>query len=280
MNGIPDPGGVSGTFAALDNHPAITRNTFEGYDVRHVIKVEDGEPLFIGRDVCEVVGIAKYRDALAQLDDDERVSITVDTLGGPQKMAAVTEAGVWSLMLISRSPHVKPFKRWLTHDVIPAIRKTGTYSRFPAQPTTLPSKKELAQWVVEAEERAELAESRARELAVPASAWNELAEAAGDYSVADAAKVLSRDPNISTGERRLFKQMQGLGWVFRRDGHWSAYQNQVTIGRLVEKVNQPFVRNGESVAPAPTIRITPKGLQELHHRLGGGAAQMTLAVAE
>ena len=100
----------------------------------------------------------------------------------------------------------------------------------------------LRELATEVEAR-ELAEARARELkAVPASAWNELAEAAGDYSVADAAKVLSRDSQISTGERRLFDFMAGIDWVFRRDGRWRAYQTQVNNGRLVEKVGKPYVR--------------------------------------
>jgi phage antirepressor YoqD-like protein len=131
-------------------------------------------------------------------------------------------------------------------------------------------------------ERAELAESKVRELAGPASSWNELAEAAGDYSVADAAKVLSRSDGIDTGERRLFKQMQGLGWIYRRDGHWSAYQAQLDTGRLVEKVGQRYWKPiaDQWIAPTPTIRITPKGLQELHKRLGGGGEQLALASVE
>lgn len=116
------------------------------------------------------------------------------------------------------------------------------------------------------------AESRARELAVPASAWNELAESAGDYEVADAAKVLSRDPAITIGRDRLFSFMAAEGWVYRGSGRrWRAYQTQVEIGRLDEKVGKPFWHEGrgERVAPDPTVRITPKGLAELHKRLGG-----------
>lgn len=249
-------------------------NRFEEHDVRHVFI---DELLFIGRDVCEAVGIKAYRDALTQLDRDERVSVVVDTPGGPQHMAAVTEAGVWSLMLISRDPKVKPFKRWLTHEVLPSIRKTGRYDTSVA----LPDRKTLAQWVVDAETRAEIAEAKVIELTPSAQAWDELAEAAGDYSVADAAKVLSRDPAIDTGERRLFHYMSGLRWVFKRDGRWRAYQNQVDLGRLVEKVGKPFWNEGrgEMAAPDPTVRITPKGLEELHRRLGGNTGgPATLAV--
>lgn len=246
-------------------------NMFDGHNVRHVLA---DEPLWIGRDVCEAVGIAKPRDAVAQLDGDERVSVVVDTPGGPQGMVAVTEAGVWSLMLISRSPKVKAFKRWLTHEVLPSIRKSGRYDASIA----LPDRKTLAQWVVDAETRAEVAEAKVVELTPPASAWNELAESAGDYSVADAAKVLSRDSLINTGERRLFKFMQSIDWIYRRDGRWKAYQSLVDRGHLVEKVNQPFMRNGEMFAPAPSVRITPKGLAELHKRLGGADENGQLAL--
>lgn len=251
---------------------SATTNTFEDHDIRHVIS---NEPLWIGRDVCAAVGISKYRDALSQLDDDERVSVLVDTPGGPQHMSAVTEAGVWSLLLISRSPQAKPFKRWLTHEVLPEIRKHGRYDAT----TALPDRKTMAQWVIDAEERAEAAESRVRELTPSASAWNELADAAGDYAVSDAAKVLAR-AGISTGERRLFDFMAGIRWIYRpRGGRWRAYQDQVDNGRLVEKVGKPYVRDGVMVNGEPTVRITPKGLAELHKRLGGSGQLALVAVS-
>lgn len=253
-----------------------TSNMFDETNVRHVFTTE---PVWVGHDVCVAVGISKYRDALAQLDDDERVSVVVDTPGGPQRMTAVTESGIWSLLLISRSPDAKRFKRWLTHEVLPAIRKTGRYEAVGAS-IALPDRKTLAQWVVDAESRAEIAEARAAELAEPASAWNELAEASGDYSVSDAAKVLSRDPMINIRERSLFTYMSGIGWVFRRDRRWKAYRTQLETGRLTEKVSKPFWHEGrgEFVNAEPTVRITPKGLADLHKRLGG-SGQLALVAA-
>jgi len=118
------------------------------------------------------------------------------------------------------------------------------------------------------------------ELTPPASAWNELAESTGDYAVSDAAKVLSRDPAIDIKERKLFQFMSGLGWVFRREGRWKAYRTQLDTGRLAEKVGRPFWHQGrgEMVAGEPTVRITPKGLAELHKRLGG-TGQLALVAA-
>jgi len=89
---------------------------------------KDGKSLFGARDVCEAVTIKKYRDAIAKLDADERGSMIVDTPGGKQTIAAVTEAGLYILVLSSGKPSVKPFKRWVTHDVIPTIRKHGMYA--------------------------------------------------------------------------------------------------------------------------------------------------------
>jgi prophage antirepressor-like protein len=211
-------------------------------------------------------------------DDLSRTEVT-DSLSRKQESVIVSESGMYEVVIRSDKPDAITFRRWITGRVLPAIRKTGSYSQYPAAPRQLPSKKELAQWVIQAEERAELAEAKIAELTPPASAWKELAESAGDYSVADAAKVLSRDPNITTGERRLFQSMSGLGWIYRCDGRWRAYHAQVEIGRLTEKVNQPFLRRGELYAPAPTVRVTPKGLAELHRRLGGSGQLALVAVS-
>jgi anti-repressor protein len=94
-------------------------------EIRTVLK--DGEPLFIAADVCKALDISKYRDAVSRLDSDERESVEVDTLGGTQRMTAVTESGLYALVLGSRKPEAKAFKRWITHEVIPTIRKTGGY---------------------------------------------------------------------------------------------------------------------------------------------------------
>ena len=88
----------------------------------------DGELMFVAKDVCDCLEITKYRDATSRLDSDERGSVKLDTPGGKQDIAAINEYGLYNLVLSSRKPEAKEFKRWITHDVIPAIRKTGSYS--------------------------------------------------------------------------------------------------------------------------------------------------------
>lgn len=119
------------------------------------------------------------------------------------------------------------------------------------------------------------------ELESPAKAWNNLAAASGNYSVAEAAKILSQDPAISIGRGRLFAFLHEAGWIFRSRnarGGWEAYQEQVDNGRLYERPARPFLneRTGEYELPSPTIRVTVKGLERLRQMLGGGQALIVL----
>lgn len=99
---------------------------FEGHELRIVER--DGEPWFVAKDVCDILEINNNRQALARLDEDEKGVSLIDTLGGKQKLATVNEFGLYSLVLSSRKAEAKKFKRWITHEVIPSIRKTGSYS--------------------------------------------------------------------------------------------------------------------------------------------------------
>ena len=89
--------------------------------------VQNGEPWFVAADVCKALDIENNRKATNRLDDDEKGVTLSDTLGGKQKLTIVNEAGLYSLVLGSRKPEAKAFKRWITHEVLPSIRKTGGY---------------------------------------------------------------------------------------------------------------------------------------------------------
>lgn len=91
------------------------------------IAVIDGKPWFSVTDVCEALDIRNSRMAMTRLDDDEKGVSSIDTPGGPQEMNVVNEYGLYSLVLGSRKKEARQFKRWVTHEVLPSIRKHGGY---------------------------------------------------------------------------------------------------------------------------------------------------------
>jgi prophage antirepressor-like protein len=129
----------------------------------HVRAIEkDGEPWFIAKDACETLEISNSRDAVSRLDEDEKGVVLTDTPGGKQQLTIVSEPGLYSLVLGSRKPEAKAFKRWITHEVIPAIRKTGGY----IQPQTIEDLIIMqAQSVKELKSRVELTETKQAEQA-------------------------------------------------------------------------------------------------------------------
>lgn len=98
---------------------------FEGAPVRG-IRI-DGEPWAVLADVCRVLDIANSRDAARRLDDDEKGVVNTDTPSGIQQMTIVNESGLYNLIFRSRKPQAKRFRKWVTAEVLPAIRKTGRY---------------------------------------------------------------------------------------------------------------------------------------------------------
>mgnify|MGYP001240574465 CR=1 FL=1 len=115
---------------------AITPFNFNEHAVR-VIQIEDA-PWFVATDVAESLGYKSPKDAASYLDDDEKGSAIVRTPGGDQKLTVINESGLYALVLRSRKPEARKFAKWVTSEVLPAIRKTGKYERtalpYTAQP--------------------------------------------------------------------------------------------------------------------------------------------------
>ena len=122
------------------------------------VQVINGETWFVAKDVCKSLGIDFYRRAMMRLDEDEKgCAVLVNTLGGVQRVASVNESGLYSLVFQSRKPGAKKFRKWVTMDVLPSIRKTGSYNVKQSR-KRLPNPKdrseelgafyaELAKWV-------------------------------------------------------------------------------------------------------------------------------------
>jgi len=112
---------------------------FEEQAVR--VLMRDGEPWFVAADVCRVLDLGNTAQAVSRLDDDEKGIITADTLGGAQKTTIIAESGLYALVLTSRKEAARRFRKWITAEVLPAIRRTGRYE-LPemAEPTPAPAR--------------------------------------------------------------------------------------------------------------------------------------------
>lgn len=238
---------------------------FKGQQIRTVDK--HGETWFVARDVCAALGLGNGRDAVSRLDEDGVGNADViDALGRTQTAMTVNEAGLYELIFQSRVPDAKAFKRWVTHEVLPAIRKTG---RFDGLAVENIDRRTLAGWVIEEVNRRELAEAKVAELEPRAAVADRLIEASGDFSVREAAQILCRDPAITTGERRLFAYLRlQAQWI--QDAH-RAYQRHIDIGRVRVRTDTRYDPYTGEPHVTQQIRITPKGLAELHRLLGGSS---------
>lgn len=106
--------------------PQTAAFDFQGRSIR-TIHIH-GQPWFVAKDVCEILSIKNPRQALSRLDDDEKGVILSDTLGGKQSVSAVNESGLYALIIQSRKPQAVGFRKWVTNEVLPSLRKTGFYA--------------------------------------------------------------------------------------------------------------------------------------------------------
>jgi anti-repressor protein len=242
--------------------------TFEGHHVRCFII--DGAPWWVGKDVCTALGITSYRASLSHLDDDERGVSIGDSPSGQQQYVTVNEAGLYSLILRSRRPEAKRFKRWITHIVLPAIRRTGSYTAVDAVQHKLPGSyaealRELAATV----EQLDAAHHEIAELTPSAQAWEQIVNAKGNYTVVTAAQMLDNLDGVNLGQQRLFDYLRAIGWVKKKEVAGAPRPMQVALDRdwLRLRPRDPHQRHGQWHVSTPQVLVTGKGVRELARRL-------------
>lgn len=253
---------------------------FEGNKVRAL--ADGDEVMFVASDIAKILG---YRDAanLARnLDDDERGIHEVSTPSGTQNMTVLTESGLYRSILNREIAYVKEpeaqafvkrFQRWVTHEVLPQIRKTGGY--IPAGDADS-DEDIMARAVLVAQKTIELKnqqlqakDAQIRELEPKAQALDDFTNVEDRLLIRDAAKVLS-NAGTPIKEKQLREWMADHNWIFKSGGSWRATAEHCTAGHLVMVMSQKHgvKDDGTEFAFPPTVRITRKGLALLHKRLG------------
>ncbi|KIP90185.1 hypothetical protein RU09_11945 [Microbacterium sp. MEJ108Y] len=238
------------------------------YDLDHEVRTVavDGEPWFVLSDLTRVLGITQFRTD--RLDDGViRNHPIEDRSGRSQLTNIVSEAGMYEVVIRSDKPGAVDFRRWITSEVLPSIRRTGGYA-VAESPEQL-----MARAVVQAQEIIARKDERIAVLEPRAEAWDEIADAGTDYAIRDVAPMLSR-AGIETGPQRLFETLHQLGWIYRGEKQrWTPYAKAVDAGYLKVRAMPPYRDRdtGDLVPAAPQVRITPRGIERLRVRLGAGA---------
>ncbi|EGW38986.1 phage antirepressor [Desulfosporosinus sp. OT] len=214
---------------------------FQNHNVRIIIK--DGEPWFVAKDVCDVLELSDTRRAVERLDEDER-SLTplIDSIGRSQQLYIVNEPGLYSLILRSRKQVANQFKRWVTHDVLPSIRKTGLYSIQQHAQQQLPAPKNYRE-----------AMQVIADLFPKAQAFEEFLSVENACTIRNAAKY------FGIGEKH-FKDLLKEQKLFVKDGT-APLQKYIDRGYF-NITFAPRTFGGKKYI-FPVILITPKGLMYL-----------------
>jgi prophage antirepressor-like protein len=228
---------------------------YEDKPVRVVII--NGEPWFVAKDVCEILELENSRQAVARLDEDERGVCIIDTPGGPQEMQIVNEPGLYAMILTSRKPEAKQFRRWITHEVIPTIRKTGIYSTQYQIPRTYAEALRLAA------EQAEMIERQQRELeaAKPKIEFFDAVASSKDaIQIGDAAKVLGI-PGL--GRNKLFAFLREKGILMHDNVPYQEYVDRGYFRVIEQKWTTP---DGETRISIKTL-VYQRGLDFIRRLL-------------
>lgn len=220
------------------------------------VRGDDGEPLFVARDVTDALGLD--RTATRRLDEDEKGVRSTHTPGGNQQVLLVTEPGFYKLVLQSRKPEAKAFKRWVTHEVLPALRRDGAYEVPREEPLDLV----IARGMVAANKKIQLLEDRndalrkqAEELRPKAAFFDRCMESDALISVRDAAKML-KSFDRDMGEKRLRDLLRERGYVEKRTLRATA--EAIRWGYMVERTFTVRGKDGDRLEHYGVL--TPKGV--------------------
>lgn len=257
--------------------------TFNFHDVSvRVLTDETGEPWFVLKDCMSILDLGNPTETVKMFDKDEfRTTEVIDSIGRRQQTYIISEPGFYRLVMKSRKPEAKEFQRWVTHEVLPQIRRTGGY--IPSFESDS-DEDILARAVLVAQKTIERKNQQLRakdkqiiELEPKAKALDAFTDVEDRLLVRDAAKILS-NTGVPISEKQLREWMTDHDWIYKSNGSWHATAKHCTAGHLVMVMSQKHGTkpDGTKFAFPPTVRITRKGLALIHKRLGETILNKTL----
>lgn len=219
--------------------------------------VIDNEPWFVGKDVADVLGYADTNQAIRKhVDNEDRLTRRFDGTGQSRDMTIINESGLYSLVLSSKLPSAKKFKRWVTSEVLPALRKTGQY-----QVKDLSGSELMAKALIEAQNVLAAKDKQIEEMKPKALFADAVATSHTSILVGELAKILKQN-GIDMGQKRLFAWLREKGYLIKRQGTDYNMPTQKAMELGLFEIKEGSYVNGSGVnITTKTPKITGKGQQ-------------------
>lgn len=232
---------------------------FENHEVRSLLL--NNEPWFVGKDVADVLGYSNSRKAMADHVDDEDKevltsrNVTLENIPN-RGITVVNESGLYSLILSSKLPSAKKFKRWVTSEVLPSLRKTGQY-----QVKELSGSELMAKALIEAQSVLAAKDKQIEEMKPKALFADAVATSHTSILVGELAKILKQN-GIDMGQKRLFAWLREKGYLIKRQGTDYNMPTQKAMELGLFEIKEGSYVNGSGVnITTKTPKITGKGQQ-------------------
>lgn len=225
---------------------------------------ESNEVWFVGKDVAEALGYERADNAIRNhVDKEDKLTHQISASGQNRNMTIINESGLYSLILSSKLPKAKEFKHWVTSEVLPAIRKTGSYQK-PMPRDQLMAKALVEAQAVLAEKDRRIKEMRPKEIFTDAVAASKTSILIGDL-----AKMLKQN-GIEIGQRRLFAWMRENGYLMKSGSSKNMPTQRAMQMKLFEIKEGSYINaNGDNIT-TKTTKVTGKGQVYFINRFLGG----------
>lgn len=242
--------------------------SFQGNYLR-VLKINN-EPWFIGKDLAEILGYSNTRDAISKhVDDEDKNTVAIRdgiTRGNPNQ-TIVNESGMYSLILGSKLPNAKQFKRWVTSEVLPAIRKHGAYMTDEKAFDVVHNKNGLADLLQQAAEQLKQKDIEIAEMKPKAVFADSVATSHTTVLVGELAKILKGN-GIDIGTNRLFAWMRKNGYLINRKGSDWNMPTQKSMNLGLFKIKETAINHSNGTTSiSKTPKVTGKGQQYFVNKL-------------
>lgn len=243
----------------MDNEVEVFKNKEFG-EIRTLIK--DNEPWFVGKDIAKALGYKDTSYALnAHVESYDKGIGEIQTPGGMQKMILINEAGLYSLILSSKLDNAKQFKKWVTGEVLPSIRKHGAYMTEQTIEKALTNPDFLIQLATQLKEEREKrleVENKLEEAKPKILFADSVSESDNTILIRDLAKLLKQN-GINIGEKRLFAWLRDNGYLIKQKGQDHNSPTQKSMDLKLFRIKETAINTSKGVKINKTPKVTGKG---------------------